>query len=143
MNARCLMLLPAVWCLSGCVIGTTHTGPIQPDPPSNPAAASELAPVDIRMGGGELRMSGGALDLLRADFSYNVPSWQPEVQYSSDAGRGNLTIEQPRNGKMNLGSAKNQWGLRLTDEIPMDIMVRFGAGEARLILGSLSLRSVE
>jgi len=142
MNSRCLMLLPAVWCLSGCVIGTTHYGPIQHDTRSIPRDASELARVDVRMGAGELRMSGGAPDLLRADFSYNVPSWKPDVRYSSDAGRGNLTIEQPGT-QASLGSAKNEWDLRLNNEIPMDVMVRFGAGEARLNLGSLSLRSVE
>ena len=143
MNARCLILLPAVWCLSGCVIGTTHRGPLQHDTRSIPRDASERARVDVRMGAGELRMSGGAPDLLRADFTYDVPSWKPDVRYSSDAGRGNLTIEQPGTGETNLGSAKNQWDLRLNNEIPMDVMVRFGAGEARLNLGSLSLRSVE
>jgi hypothetical protein len=142
MNARCLILLPAVWCLSGCVIGTTPTGPLQHDTRSIPRDASELASVNVRMGAGELRMNGGSPDLLRAEFSYNVPSWKPDVRYSSDAGRANLTIEQPGT-QASLGSAKNEWDLRLNNEIPMDVIVHFGAGEARLNLGSLSLRSVE
>lgn len=142
MNTRCLFLLPAVWCLSGCVIGTMHYGPIQHDTRSIPRDASELARVDVRMGAGELRVSGGAPDLLRADFSYNMPSWKPDIRYSSDAGRGNLPIEQP-GSQTSLGNAKNEWDLRLNNEIPMDVTVRFGAGEARLNLGSLSLRSVE
>jgi len=142
MHPRWIWLI-AVLCGSSCMINTTPAGPMQTDSRSIPRDASESARVDLRMGAGELRMGGGAPELMRADFRYNVASWKPEVRYSSAAGRANLTIEQPDSGHTGLGNTRNEWDLRLNDEIPADIMVRFGAGEARLSLGSLSLRSIE
>ena len=38
---------------------------------------------------------------------------------------------------------KYEWDLRLSDRVPLDIHVNFGAGQAQLDLGSLDLRGVE
>jgi hypothetical protein len=94
------------------------------------------------MGAGELRVNGGAQGLMEAAFDYNLPGWKPEVRYRSFAGRADLTVRQPE-GFHSLGNSKYDWDLRLNDEIPMDLLVHFGAGEARLSLGSLNLRSIE
>jgi len=39
---------------------------------------------EIHMGAGEMKLAGGARDLLEADFSYNVARRKPEVEYSSE-----------------------------------------------------------
>ena len=74
-----------------------------------------------------------------ADFDYNVPSWKPEVQYSS----GVLRISQPNSHSSSFGNTKYEWDLRLNNEIPTDLTARVGGGEARLDLGTLSLRSLK
>ena len=58
---------------------------------------AEKVTVDMLMGAGRLSISGGAgkADLLRAEFTYNIPEWQPEVEYSVNNGEGNLTIRHP------------------------------------------------
>jgi hypothetical protein len=143
MNTK-LFLIPAALCLSSCVIEDhVRTGALEHETRSFERADAERSQVNLRMGAGELRVSGGAANLMTGDFSYNVPAWKPDIRYSSNAGRANLTIEQPRSGRMNLGNATNRWDLHLNDEIPTDLVLQFGAGEARLDLGSLSLRSVD
>lgn len=133
--------LPAVLCLGGCVIETA--GPTQHDVRSIDLDASERVTVDLNMGAGNLRVDSGSEKLMRADFTYNVASWKPYVHYSSAAGHGRLSIEQPKSGTTHVGNMKHEWDLRLARNVPMDFRVHFGAGEADLNLGGLELRGVE
>ncbi|SPE27103.1 conserved exported hypothetical protein [Candidatus Sulfopaludibacter sp. SbA6] len=134
-------LLAATLCLCGCVVEAT--GPTQHDSRSIDLDASERVTVDLNMGAGHLRVDGGTQKLARADFTYNVASWKPYVRYRSAAGHGTLSIEQPSGGHAHMGASKYEWDLRLNREVPVDMRVHFGAGDADLNLGSLSLRSVE
>jgi hypothetical protein len=142
MNTRCLPLLAAVLCLSSCVIETA-TGPARHDSRTIERDASERVHVDLSMGAGNLTIRGGARKLLDADFTYNVESWRPEVRYSHTSTHGDLTIRQPEHGHTHIGHTRYEWDLALNNDVPMDLTLHFGAGEARLDLGSLSLRNVE
>jgi hypothetical protein len=128
--------------LSSCIIDTV-TGPERHDFRTIERDAAERVHVNLTMGAGTLTIGGGAKKLLNADFTYNVASWQPEVRYSSTGTRGDLTIRQPGQGHTQIGHTRYQWDLALNDDVPMDLTLQFGAGQARLDLGSLSLRSVE
>jgi N-terminal domain of toast_rack, DUF2154 len=142
MNARYLTLIPAAVLLSSC--GVDHpAGPDQYDSKLIDAEGATSAHVELHMGAGDLRISDGAQQLARADFTYNVPSWKPEVTYTKSGGRGDLRIEQPKGGATRIGNTHYRWELQLSNKIPLDLAVHFGAGEARLDLGSLQLRGVE
>lgn len=91
---------------------------------------------------GELEVAGGAKKLMDGDFAYNVAAWKPDIRYNSAGSFADLTIEQRGPHGAN-GDAKNRWNLRFNDEVPMDLRVELGAGEARMNLGSLILRSVD
>ncbi len=143
MKLRSFLLLGVGVYATGCMMPRTPAGPLQTDTRTIPRDTSESARIDLRMSAGELRIAGGAQDLLRADFSYNVPSFKPDIRYSTAAGRANLTVEQPTGGNRSFSNTRNQWDLKLNNDVPSDLRVRFGAGEARLNLGSLSLRSLE
>src|SRR4051794_10532247 len=82
----------ALLALTGCI---HHSGPVQYASESVELDNSEQVHVDLRMGAGDLRVSDGAQKLLRADFSYTVPSSKPEIRYTRDGNRGSLRIEQP------------------------------------------------
>jgi hypothetical protein len=142
MDIRCLPLLAAALCSSSCVIDTA-TGPERHDSRSIERDAAERVHVNLTMGAGTLIVGGGARKLLNADFAYNVTSWQPEVRYSSTGTRGDLTIRQPGQGHTQIGHTRCQWDLALNNDVPMDLALHLGVGDARLDLGSLSLRSVE
>jgi hypothetical protein len=141
MIARCAPLIAAALCLCGCVIETA--GPTQHDFRSIELDKAELVRVDLNMGAGNLRVDGGTQKLMRADFTYNVPSWKPYVRYNSGPLRGNLTIEQPEHHQAHMGRTNYEWDVRLNREVPLDVKVHFGAGNADLNLGGLTLRSVE
>ena len=99
--------------------------------------------VDVEFGSGVLTLTGGAENLLDADFTYNVARLKPEVEYRD----GTLTVQQPETKGMpvlpGITDFRNEWGLRLDDKVPMDLRVNVGAGTSNLKLGSLSLTKLD
>lgn len=132
----------AALALAGCDINIVQTGPDEHDNQSVALDKSEMARVEMKMGVGELTVDGGSPKLMDADFTYNVPSWKPVVRYSSTGFRGNLNIEQP-SGSRGGSQVHYRWNVRLNDQVPIDFIAHLGAGEARLNMGSMDLRSVE
>jgi hypothetical protein len=104
---------------------------------------SEYVRVNLKIGAGRLRVSSGTQKLARADFTYNIPSWKPYVRYENAAGHGTLTIEQPGTGHTHIGHTQYEWDIRLSREVPMDLRINCGAGDAELDVGALALRGVE
>jgi hypothetical protein len=127
--------------LAGCQIEAP--GPVRHESQSIDRDDSERVRVNLEMGAGNLRVRSGGGKLLRGDFLYNVPSWKPEVRYSSAAGHGNLSVTQPGPSHTHWGHTEYGWDLDLSREVPMEVRVRFGAGEARLDLGDMLLRDVD
>ncbi len=139
MDARYLFLFAGTLSLTGCVM--EPSGPPLSDFRAIERDASELVRVNLKMGAGKLRVSGGTEKLARADFTYGVPSWKPDVRYRSVGGHGTLDIEQPHSFG-HAGNSKYEWDLRLNREVPIEMYVNFGAGEAHLDLAGLTLRRV-
>ena len=127
--------------LAGCEVSAP--GPVAHESQFIARDDSSQVHVTLDIGAGNLRVRSGADKLLRADFAYNVPSWKPEVRYTSTAGDGDLSIRQPESGQAHFGHAENRWDLTLNREVPLEVRLHFGAGEARLDLGDLSLRGVD
>lgn len=140
MRTTYLPLFAALLCLATC---GAPTGPTQRESRSIDRDASKTLRTELRMGGGTLKVSGGSPKWMDGDFAYNVPSWKPNIRYVTSGSRGDLTVEQPDSGRISMGSTTNEWDLRLNNEIPTDLTARLGAGEARLDLGTLSLRNLE
>jgi hypothetical protein len=135
-------LLATVLVLSGCYFD--HVGPLEHSTQSVELDKSEMVNVELRMGAGELRVEGGSARLMEADFTCNIPSWKPIVNYDSSSFRGRLTVEQPAGIRGGGGPGSTyKWDLRLNNDRAIDMVAHLGAGEARLDLGSLNLRRVE
>jgi hypothetical protein len=108
--------------------------------PKNAQSARAL----LKMGEGELNLTGGADQLMEGDFSYNVADWKPEVSYDVSGDEGELVVRQGGSEGSNLtGEARNEWEIRLNDELPTDLVVQLGAGESDLDLDSLSLEGLK
>jgi hypothetical protein len=99
--------------------------------------------LDLRMAAGELRLESGTRDLMECYFEYNVDRWRPEVDYSANNGQALVFIEQEKRSRIPLGNAKNRWEIVLNDDIPMDVRVKFGAGEGRLDFSGLTLKTLD
>ena len=99
---------------------------------------------EFKMGAGEMNLTGGADQLMEADFSYNVAEWKPEVSYDVSGDEGKLVVKQGGSGGSNLtGEARNEWEVRLNDELPTDLVVQLGAGESDLDLDSIALSGLK
>jgi hypothetical protein len=143
MTTHHLLLAAAVLSLTSCAFDAPPSGPVQHETRSVDRDNSELVKVDLNIGAGDLKVSGGSSKLMDGEFTYNVAAWKPEIRYNNTGVRGYLTINQPSTGSLHTGNLKYEWDVRLNDSIPLDMKIKFGAGQGDLNLGSLTLRSLE
>ncbi len=136
------VVVAAAVVLAGCVSGCEPSRPIEHEHRVVELDKSELTRVHLAMGSGELEVKGGATELLEADFDYNVPAWKPSIAHHANATQSDLEISQGT-GTTLFGKTENRWQLVLNDAMPMGVTAHFGAGRARMKLGSLNLRNVE
>ena len=128
----------------GCYLDDGHpTGPVETETRSLQLGDAKSVQVEVHMGAGELKMGGGAQNLLDAEFTYQNPRWRPDVDYRVTAGRGLLEIRQPEGLGGPRGGGHYSWDLHLKDNIPMELEIRLGAGKSDLTLGSLALTKLE
>src|SRR5215204_2086904 len=98
----------------------------------------------LKMGAGELNVTGGADQLMEGDFSYNVSEWKPKVGYDVNGQKGELLVKQGGANSGSLGAkARNEWDINFNEEVPTDLVVKMGAGESDLDLDSLTLKGVD
>src|SRR5215203_5095853 len=121
-----------------------QVGKMQSESHSVALENAKSARTQLKMGAGELNITGGADQLMEADFSYNVSEWKPKVSYDVSGKKGELVVKQgSANGGDLSGGARNEWDVSLNDELPTDLVVQLGAGESALDLDSLTLTGVD
>ncbi len=104
---------------------------------------AERAEVRLRMGAGELRVRGADQEaLLEAEFRFNRERFRPDVDYRLFDDKGLLEIGRQRRRGVPIGNIRNDWDLRLTKSVPLDLDIDLGAGESRLDLRGLTLSNV-
>lgn len=94
-------------------------------------AKSVNASVDA--GSGEMTIGGGSSHLLDADFTFSDSYFNPKVEYNVASGVGQLNISQ-EGDNAHFGRSHNEWNLRFSNEVPLDLKVDLGAGQGRLRL---------
>jgi hypothetical protein len=131
--------------LSGCFsrMSFPRTGELRTESLHIARGAAKSARVELKMGSGELKVTGGAADLAEGTFSYNVIEWKPRTDYHVSGDRGELTIEEPSGTHSGMHDTKNTWDLRLNDSTPLELDVEVGAGRTELNLGALSLTRLD
>ena len=124
--------------------GTHQVGKMQRESKSVDLKGAQSARAQLKMGAGELNLAGGADQLMEGDFSYNVSEWKPEISYDVSGDEGELVVRQGGSGDSDLtGEARNEWEIRLNDELPTDLVVQLGTGESNLDLDSLRLMGLK
>lgn len=105
---------------------------------------AESVRVQVRMGAGELRIGGGAEELMEADFVYNVEDWEPEVSYSVNDSEGRLVVRQPNTDRFSVsGNVRYEWDLRFNEETPLDMRIECGAGDHEIDLTGLHITQLD
>src|SRR3712207_2604091 len=119
-------------------------GEMQRESRSIQAQNAQSVRANLKVGAGELNLTGGADQLMEADFAYNVADWKPKVNYDVSGDTGELSVRQGSGGGVRLGGdARNEWDIRLNDEVPTNLSVQMGAGESDLDLDDLTLRGLD
>ncbi len=137
------VLLLVTLLLAGCS-SAARVGELRSESQSVELGDARSVRVDINLGAGELDLTGGAEKLLEASFNYNVAKIKPEVEYSHST----LVVRQPdvirgMPDLRNITDYRNDWDLRLYDEVPMDLKVDVGGGSSNLQLAGLSLTGLD
>lgn len=131
-----------VVCSTGCMVAH-YEGPARHEFQTIDRDDAEQVRVNLKMGAGKLRIDSGTDKMAAADFTYRVAAWKPEMRYTKSDGRGTLTISQPDTGGVHTGRSDYEWDVRLNREVPLELSVQFGAGEAHLDVGDLTMRDIE
>jgi hypothetical protein len=127
--------------LTSCEFDQTPTGPLRDEPVSIDLHDADRANMELNMAAGELKVRGGADKLLEGRFEYNVPAWKPKVSDSMLGSHATVTIQEPENVRPG-GNRRYLWDLALNDKVLLDLALNCGAGQARLDLGDLDLRTL-
>lgn len=145
-NLQAIALIAGVITLAllapACYVSSEGSGPVERDSRSVDLKGAKSVDMRVEMGAGELVMKGGASQLMDADFRYRARDGKPEVQYDVNGTHGTLNVTQPHHHTIG-NNDKNQWELRLNEDVPLDISVKMGAGEGRLELGNTALHSLD
>src|SRR5215210_9440137 len=78
-----------------------EVGKMQEESKSVDLKNADSVRAQLKMGAGELNVTGGADRLMDGDFSYNVSEWKPKVSYAVSGGEGEHIVKQ---GGANSGS---------------------------------------
>jgi hypothetical protein len=74
--------------------GTQEVGELQRESRSIQPENAQSVRANLRMGAGELNVSGGADAPMEGEFSYNVADWEPQISYDVSGDTGELIVEQ-------------------------------------------------
>ena len=145
MNRFLLMLVAAVAvAMLGGACQSQAVGEMQRDSQKVPTENAQTVRAHLKIGAGELNVSGGADALMEVEFAYNVADWKPDVSYDVSGDTGELSVEQGSGQDVRPGGdARNEWDVLFSDEMPTDLRVQMGAGESSLDLDSLTLTGLD
>ena len=126
--------------LGACGPQRVEVGELQTESRSVDPENADSVRANLRIGLGELTLTGGADSLMEADFAYNVAAWRPGVSYEMVGDTGELSVQQRGLGEGLPGpDVRNEWDVRLNDAMPVDLSVQMGGGVSDLDLDSLTL----
>jgi uncharacterized protein DUF2154/cell wall-active antibiotic response 4TMS protein YvqF len=92
-------------------------------------AISARAKLD--MSAGELTVSGDSAHALDADFRFTETYDEPRVDYHVTDGVGQINIFQDSH-PVRFGNSRNEWNLRFSKALPLELSVNMGAGQGNL-----------
>jgi hypothetical protein len=144
MKASRIAIMIGILILAGLFVACDEPRDIETDSQTVAAGGAKTAEVELQMGAGELRLAGAAQDaLLEATFRYNRPRLRPEVDYRVSGTTGVLRVGHRRHRGFSFGRIHNEWDLRLSKSLPVDLKVNLGAGQSKLDLRGLDLEGLD
>ncbi len=124
----------------------THNAWITSNTTDIPLDEATSGNISVTMGAGEITLTGGAQEpvLMEATVFSKAPEWQPD--YSTVLENRTKTvrmIDKGHTGKAWFAvHSPNIWEIRVTDTVPVALDVKIGAGDCRLNLDTINIRSL-
>ena len=103
---------------------------------------AKSARASLEMGAGQLNINGGSTHSVDADFTFSDAFSEPRVDYNVTDGVGHITISQESNS-VNFGRSHNEWTVRFSNDLALDLKVDMGAGQGNLHFRDVSLTRLE
>lgn len=141
-----LLMLPALACTITLPSVEVQPGETREESVEIPLNDAATADVNINFGAGEFRLRPGVEEgLLKADFTYNVDKLKPIIKEDRRGDELDVNLGLDVDGlSLNLGdSTRNEWDIRLSDQVPMALDIDLGAAKGRLDLGGLRLTDAD
>jgi len=133
-----ILILGAILAAAACV----RVGDMREKTASVPLGAVQAGDIRLRMGAGRITIQGGAGDddLVAGRFRTNVARWEAEIDHRPAGNAERVTIDQRRSPGISVGNARNEWDVKLTGKVPLELDLAFGAGEADVDLRGVRAR---
>ena len=96
----------------------------------------------LQMGAGRLNVSGGSAHLLNANFHFDRKWDNPKVDYHVNGSKGILEVNQ-ESGNSTFGSSDNTWDLNFSNDVPLELRVKMGAGRGNLKLRDMDVTNID
>jgi hypothetical protein len=93
-----------------------------------------------------MTVGGGASELMRGEFTYNVSAWRPAITYMvplEGDRQGKLQVKQANAWNWAFWRTKNLWDIRFKDGVPLDLSATLHAGDGTFDVSSLDLASLK
>jgi hypothetical protein len=107
---------------------------------------AERVEVTLQFGGGELNLKGNSDTLLSGEFVYNLPDLEPEIRYDVRGKRGELSLrhkEKTIRWDRATKQVRNEWQIRIGNDVPLDLKADVGASTGELDLGGLRITDLD
>jgi hypothetical protein len=96
----------------------------------------------LEIDSGKLHVGGGASDMFRGTFTYNIKNWEPEIDYGVRQGLGELTVRQGGDWWLpTFWFIRNDWDISFKDSVPLDLSAMLSSAGGEFDLDTLSLRT--
>ena len=92
---------------------------------------AKSAHAQLEISAGELTISGDSTHALDADFRFTDSYEPPRVDSHVTDGVGEITITQDSH-PVHFGNSRNEWNLRFSRTLPLELGVNMGAGQGNL-----------
>jgi len=105
--------------------------------------SAKTVTANIDMPSGTIDLAGGASKLLDANFTYRDRDGKPQTNYTISKDEGILDITQENPSHVHLAGAGNDWRLRFSGGVPLDVNLNLGAGKGNVNLQGLDVHHAD
>lgn len=103
---------------------------------------AKTARAKVEMSAGQLNVRGAATHALDADFNFTGSFDEPRVDYHVSDGAGEINISQGSH-PVHFGNSRNEWTLRFSKDLPLELRVEMGAGQGNLDFRDIPLTRLD